>query len=282
MLLSTASLIAFTAAPASAADLAVAAPVYTKAPMAVVATVNEWTGLYIGLNAGGAWGTSHSDVAVTSPGDFFAANCFPDGGQTCWVNTVDVSNAARRSALTNSGFAGGGQIGYNWQVANTVWGIEADINSFNLSMSGARTVATVNPNAGTVTVSQSMSTNWLATIRGRFGVLVAPQALLYATGGAAVTSMKSGWTYGDTRWGNNNAADFSNTQWGWTAGVGAEYKLSHNWSIGAEYLYVKFDNVSNTTPVYMKYGSAGPASQNFTQTTDLDAQIVRAKVNYHF
>ena len=52
LLLATTGLLALAAsAPAFAADMA--ARPYTKAPPAMMATVNEWTGFYIGFNAGG-------------------------------------------------------------------------------------------------------------------------------------------------------------------------------------------------------------------------------------
>jgi outer membrane immunogenic protein len=68
---------------ASAADLP------RKAPSYVAPSYYDWTGFYIGANAGYGWTTT------------FAGN--------------------------PRGFVGGGQLGYNWQTGNFVVGIEGDI-----------------------------------------------------------------------------------------------------------------------------------------------------------
>ena len=54
--------VALSAASASAADMAAR---YTKAPP-VVAPVYNWTGFYVGLNAGGAWNESNVTTSTVS------------------------------------------------------------------------------------------------------------------------------------------------------------------------------------------------------------------------
>jgi outer membrane immunogenic protein len=83
---------------ASAADLPRQAPVY-KAP-AYVAPVSNWTGFYLGINGGGAWGSSQWTGLGT---DF------------------DVSGGLI-----------GGTIGYNWQAGNWVFGLEGDADWANI------------------------------------------------------------------------------------------------------------------------------------------------------
>jgi len=58
------------AAPASAADLA--ARPYTKAPPPMVAPIYDWSGFYIGINGGYAWGRSNWTNSATgaTTGDF--------------------------------------------------------------------------------------------------------------------------------------------------------------------------------------------------------------------
>ena len=85
VLLASACLFAL-GAPASAADLA--ARHYTKAPVAPVAAVYNWTGFYLGIVGGGAW---------------------------------EDANSPRMQG----GFVGG-TAGYNWQNGNVVFGLEAD------------------------------------------------------------------------------------------------------------------------------------------------------------
>ena len=78
---------------ANAADLP--RQMYTKAPPPMVAPYYNWTGFYVGINGGGAWGTSSWD----STGSF------------------DVSGGMI-----------GGTVGYNWQTGPWVFGLEGDID----------------------------------------------------------------------------------------------------------------------------------------------------------
>ena len=86
---------------ASAADLA--ARTYTKAPD-FVAPVYDWSGLYLGLNGGGA--SSHECLTITSV-----------AGGAIVPNSEGCHNA--------TGGLAGGQIGYRWQIARWVFGLEA-------------------------------------------------------------------------------------------------------------------------------------------------------------
>src|ERR1700676_4818965 len=102
---------------ASAADMAVKA-----LPMVAPAVVYNWTGFYIGGNVGATWG-NNNDINVVSVGVFNPAGLVPDimnqGAAGATTNLSNRNNDAR--------FIGGAQIGYNWQAANWLFGIEADI-----------------------------------------------------------------------------------------------------------------------------------------------------------
>src|SRR5690242_565004 len=76
---------------ASAADLPRKQPAYLPPPLPVY----TWTGCYIGANVGGAWGN---------------------------IDATDVSTGASVSAR-NNGFAGGGQVGCDYQMSQWVFGI---------------------------------------------------------------------------------------------------------------------------------------------------------------
>ena len=87
---------------AAAADLSLA-PLY-KAPPAQVTQAFNWTGFYIGANAGGGWG--HSWWSATS------------------------------TPVDSSGAQVGGTAGYNWQFGSAVFGLEGDIDWSNLKGTG--------------------------------------------------------------------------------------------------------------------------------------------------
>src|SRR5260370_22900297 len=157
--------IALAASPASGADLP-RKPIY-KAPPPVVAPVPfSWTGFYVGVNAGGAWG--HDDERLVLTGS--------------WLGTPEVPGlqAAGSQGMNPSGFTGGGQAGYNLQAGPAVVGIEADLNY--LGVRADRFIPNV-PVAGNNSYAFDASdrTKWMATVRGRLGY-AQDRLLVYFTG----------------------------------------------------------------------------------------------------
>ena len=116
----------------------------------------------------------------------------------------------------NGGF-GGGQIGYNIQRGNIVFGGEADIQGANITTSGAPSV------------------DYFGTVRARAGYAI-DRALVYGTGGFA---------YG----GSNNSNTAHNTGDGWVAGGGVEYKLNPTWSVKGEYQHLEFTSDTPKTGI---------------------------------
>lgn len=133
-----------------AADLAVKAP---YAPAAVW----SWTGFYLGGNVGAGWGTTESTLASVNGA----------------LGAVPVGTALAQNS--RSGFLGGGQLGYNWQSGWVVFGVQGDISG--LDVKGSTTCV------GFVTCTTK--SDWLATVTGRIGGVVADRTLVYAKGGAA-------------------------------------------------------------------------------------------------
>lgn len=88
--------------------------------------------------------------------------------------------------------------------------------------------------------------SWMTTLRGRIGVAQG-KALIYATGGVAVAGLSAGIVNDSTRYTD------SQTQVGWTAGVGAEFMVNDRTSIRGEILYtdlgeLRYDDGSATPP----------------------------------
>jgi outer membrane immunogenic protein len=261
----------------SAADLA--ARPYTKAPPPVVAVYN-WTGFYIGLNAG------YHDIDM---GRYSAVPADADTAAFFWTNNPCFAAGfcnPNRGGSSNGGFIGGGQIGYNWQASNFVFGLEADIQG---SSAGATDRLFWNqapfPAGTTYTSEATTKMDWLATFRARAGVLVTPQTLLYITGGGAVAEVNRSWSQqydvGDVTAGRTAGSD-SSTNWGWTVGAGVEWAAFANWTLGAEYLFVRLEG--NTFRGAVAGGVLStPANSNFIVTAgDFDNHIARVKLNYKF
>jgi outer membrane immunogenic protein len=281
ILLASAGALALTGA-AFAADLA-PPPVMT------------WTGFYAGLNAGYTFGGSNS-VDVETASRLPAVDISPPGQEALEIKTQTATTQSTDVlSLHNSGFIGGGQVGYNLQFANA-WliGIEADIQG-----TGARSSASaigIVPIAGnppsTAQAQSNISVNnavdYLGTVRGRLGYLVTPTLLIYGDGGFAYGGVHEGIdiasTFPPSGLGLSPAfGSFTKTRPGWTAGGGLEWLFSPNWSVKAEYLYYDLGRIT--------FGGGGLtlATAGATFFTDLpvastrfNGHIVRVGLNYHF
>ena len=250
-----------------------------------------WTGFYVGLNVGGTWGDNH--VAR-----FAAAGLVED---PLWLPATPFALSATgvASGNTGSGFIGGGQIGYNYQLASFLVGLEADIQGVAGSSGRAQAFGAVfNPLTGSTAatstqISRSLELHrhgarpsWLALHadaarlwNGRFRLwrnvpLTISQASFDDQG-------FFGPAFG--------TASVNPTSTGWTAGGGLEWMFWPNWSAKVEYLYYDLGPVSATLgpvsglnfTVFAVPGSLGFA--NLTNvSTRVTGNIVRAGVNYHF
>jgi outer membrane immunogenic protein len=252
-ILSAVILTAALTAPGWAADLG--ARTYTKAP--VVAPVSNWSGLYVGGNLGYGWGSANTDVSFPAEFDF-----------------NNTTLGAR-----SSGVIGGAQLGYNWQIGSVVTGLEADIQGSGIKGS-ARAIPTVVgtaiPDPSSV-LSSDHKLSWFGTVRGRLGVTVTPDLLLYGTGGLAYGRVDASANYFQTV-DFQAPASISKTKAGWTAGAGAEWMFAHNWSAKLEYLYLDLGSDS-------AIGSFAPPVLPQVQvgyTWHTRENIARVGVNYHF
>jgi outer membrane immunogenic protein len=243
---------------ASAADLPRKAPAYSPPPPPLA---YNWTGFYVGVNAGGAWG--RSDVSLLPPGVFTPQD-------------VAILQANAQPRFDPAGFTGGGQVGYNWQINNFLLGLESDINYIGLKET---VTSPVFPGFALFVAAQStasMKTDWLFTLRPRAGLTV-NNWLFYVTGGLAVGNEKFAQSIFFPASGSVNAGSVSKTNAGWTVGGGAEWAFAGNWSAKLEYLYVDLGSVSFTS-----LNSVVGANATFVHSADLRENIVRLGLNYRF
>ncbi|UFW45697.1 MULTISPECIES: outer membrane protein [Bradyrhizobium] len=175
LLLAAVSLVALSAtAPALAADLA--ARPYTKAP-AMVATIYDWSGFYIGINGGG--GSSHA--------------------------TWDFVGVGREGSHDATGGTVGGQVGYRWQSGQWVFGVEgqgnwADFSGDNASALFATRNRTKIDAFGLITGQVGYAwNNVLIYVKGGAAV-VSDKYEIFALGGPLLASTS------DTRWGGTVGA----------------------------------------------------------------------------
>jgi outer membrane immunogenic protein len=226
---------------------------------AAYAPAYSWTGFYLGANAGYSAGVSRLSQQNTS------------GGLSA-QSTVD-------SVITPKGFAGGGQIGYNWQGGrNWLVGFEADIQGTNQNDTSCTPTSciTVTTAAGTVNsaITAQQQLDWFGTLRGRIGA-VNNNILFYATGGAAFGQVKQTISDNVTAPGSTNfsssAGSFNLV--GWAAGGGIEAAVAGNWTAKAEYLYLDLGTINSPF---------SDGTLTISNTSTVRDHIFRAGVNYRF
>jgi outer membrane immunogenic protein len=197
-----AAAIGLAASQASAADVPRKAPAVVPPAPPLIA----WTGCYIGANVGGIFGRAETTFGFG-----------------------DVST-------NNSGFAGGGQIGCDYQSAGGwVVGIR---NMFDgTSLHKDRTIA-FGPLAGG---EVDFKTRWFDTLTGRVGYAATSAWLIYGQGGGAWAHSSSEVTFAGVQIG-----DFPKTRSGWTAGGGVEWMFAPRWSAFLEGNYMDFGSNDQT------------------------------------
>jgi outer membrane immunogenic protein len=229
-------------APVFAADLA--AKRYTKAPPIVAATVYDWGGFYGGINAGG--GSSRN-----------CWNLISNAG-------VAVNPAANREGCNSAGGAAvGGQVGYRYQMANWVFGVEAQGDWAGFSGT--------NRNLILPTLTDRSRVDGFGLFTGQVGYAF-NNVLGYVKGGAAVVGDK----YNTMTTATNVVVDSANTtRWGGALGAGVEYGFAPNWSVGVEYdhLFMGNKNLNFVTP-------AGAPTMMHNISQDADLGLVR--MDYKF
>jgi len=207
-----------------------AADLPVKAPVKHAAAVN-WTGWYVGISGGADWGRFSQTNTVTG-----------------------VSNGF----FNQTGGLVGGTAGYNWQMSNWVLGLETDLSWTKLT--GTQMCG---PASAFVCTTEMRA---FGTLRGRVGVALLDNVLIYGTGGLAYGRISA------TR--NVNATESADWRAGWTVGGGAEVMLAPQWSAKVEYLYATFPGTATT---YIVTTSNTPVA-----ATERNVSIVRAGVNFHF
>jgi outer membrane immunogenic protein len=201
--------------PALAADIAVRAPVVARSP------VYNWTGIYVGVNGGGAWGQQDPFNVITNRFDNFSGTI--KGGMV------------------------GGTVGAQIQMAHVVLGFEADIDWANITGSTNTITPTILGQPAPFAVNASTKIPWIMTYRSRLGY-AQDNWLVYATAGAAVMGNRTDLTTSlGTPCGTFTMiagtpgvlnCNGTKTRVGAALGGGVEVGLTQAWSLKAEYLYV--------------------------------------------
>jgi outer membrane immunogenic protein len=228
---------------ARGADLGRPPPSPPPQPVFVPPTVYNWTGFYIGGNAGVAW--TQGDLSDSFGNSF--------------------------SNSQNAVFAGGGQIGGNFQINWLVVGVEADFDwlANNNNSSNAVTV----PSVGALQVSAN--DRWITTLAARAGFAY-NNWLFYAKGGGGWVGVNN-FTLTNVPTGGSISFSNSNSNAGWLAGAGIEWGFAPNWTAKIEYDFLGLNNQTFTVPA----GAPFLVGDAIT-TTNRDVQTLTVGLNYLF
>jgi outer membrane immunogenic protein len=227
---------AFMSAPAIAADMPTKAPSYKTAPLF------DWTGFYVGGDAGYTW----SDARLQSGGPGFIGGivgAHPDP----------------------NGFSGGLHVGYRQQLpSNIVWGVEGDVQWLSAKASDL-----YSPSIGGADGELDLKRSYSA--RGVLGYAM-DRSLIYATGGLAW--MKYGGCATDGA-GLCAVTSFVKTASGWTIGAGYAYAFTPNVIGRVEYLYADYGNHRSS------FAGPAFGPDGFTNV-DLTTSTIRASLSWKF
>jgi outer membrane immunogenic protein len=198
--------------PAIGADL----PAYTKAPV-VVSPMYDWSGFYVGVYGGGGFGNHNLNNA----------------------NGMGAPFANYTVNYDSSGAIGGGEVGYNWQSGNMVFGVEADGFWSGIKGSDANQFFAGNPLVVAIDTTKLQDG---ASVRARGGIAV-DRLLLFFDGGWALgylnhTNLVPG----------VGTEVFTNHRSGLAAGGGIAYAITNNLIGKFEYRYYDFGRFVRNAP----------------------------------
>jgi len=217
------------------------------APAQAAPTYN-WSGFYIGVNAGGGM----ANGAFTDDCYFCATDAFDDGFAVA-----------------------GGQLGFNWQNGAAVFGLVGDFDWTSLDRSGLLGADDQD------ILHESFKLSWLATIRARAGLTI-DRALLFVSAGPAFGHIDApGVEFCCSLPGTPDGNFFSSegTRTGLVGGFGFEWAMDGGWSISGEYLY--FD-LGEETAELTGVDAASCDPKECTVQNTLSGQLVRFSANWHF
>jgi outer membrane immunogenic protein len=204
----------------------------------------NWTGFYVGIDAGHVWTYSRADYDLAP--DYYADN-------------------------SGNGALLGLHFGYRHQLpSNFVVGLEGDIWG---AFDAKSTVSLVVPAANWV----NFHTTAGASVRGTAGYAMA-NFLIYATGGAAFlayqgcTSVNIATTACNINPGAGLDTRFKDVAVGWTLGIGAAYAIRSNLIARFEYLYADYGTIRNITQ----------GLGNGYTDTEINSHVARVSLSWKF
>lgn len=257
------------------------------AAAASTSQAQDWTGAYIGAQAGGVSQRDRGGQSVN-----FDTNL--DGAFSDRVNNAAGANAfgpgfcngATYSSTPGScadkddtEFEFGGRAGYDWQFGGFVVGVVGEATRMRVQDS----VTAFSTTPASYTMTRELK--GVLAARARAGYALG-RTLAYATGGYAWADVDHGFST------TNTANTFTKTENddrvdGWQVGGGIEHKLTDNVSMGLEYLQTNLQDdgfrVRASGPAGGPFTTANSSGTDFARSEDdLKVHSVRLTAAYRF
>lgn len=250
------------------------------------AQAQDWQGGYVGGHIGYAFQEDDDDETILFDTDL-------DGAYGDTVNTTAPANAF------SPGFCGGRangptpadgcsddedaadfglRAGYDWQWGNWVFGGLGEVSFSEIDDS----VSAFSTTPARYTMTREL--NWLASVRARGGYSF-DNLLFYGTGGFAWADVEHSFS---TSNGVNTFTERGDDDvTGYQLGLGAEWRMSPRWSLGAEYIYTSLEDdeyrvrASGPAPATNPFILVNPNGTDFQRSDeDFDFDSVRLTVSY--
>lgn len=215
---------------------ALLASVFAFAAIAAPASA-DFGGLYLGAHAGGIWG----DIDTSNVTD-----------TTGWFEADDAD-------FSTSGLMAGGQIGYDFQFSNWVFGLE--LSGSTLDFEEVRQIADE---------TFSAEVEWLGIAALRAGWVRNQRSLIYLKGGYAGGNVRT--VAVDPNAPSTGSFSTDETHTGWMAGAGLEHMLSSDVSAAIEYNYIDLGSQDHR----------GVSGGTVVNDVDVQTHAVTARLNWHF
>ena len=196
---------------------------------------------------------SYKSPVYVGPGFTWSGFYIGINGGYGWGDATATNALGTFSTGDQDGWLLGGTIGYNLQTGVWVWGLEADLGYAFIDGNVSNTVAGC-PGC-------RVENTWFGTARGRLGYAMG-RWLPYLTGGAA---------FGGLEITGPGGGSVTESNFGWTIGVGVEYAFMGPWSAKLEYLYADMGN-----------GNCNAATCGVSTDFETQLNLVRVGLNYRF
>ncbi|MFC3712749.1 outer membrane protein [Sphingoaurantiacus capsulatus] len=261
--------------------------------MPAMAQDASWTGGYVGGRIGYAFQPNNGDETIV-----FDRNLDGTFGDTISTAAAPTGNAF------SPGFCGGAatstapgtgctkdkdgldiavHAGFDYQFeGGFVVGLVADYGT----QKGRDSVAAFSTTPAFYTMTRRLRDNYSIRARAGFGT---DQFLVYGTGGWAWGKVKNSFSTSNTA--NSFTTNGNDTADGYRLGVGTEYRLGTNVTVGVQYLYTRLDDDgyrvragnTGTTPATNPFLLGNAAGTDFARSEDkLTSNSLAATVNFRF